>query len=55
MTKVTMQKCACDSCVCIVEIDDAVKKQGKNYCSLACADGHPDGSGCGHAGCACDA
>ncbi|MEL6583153.1 MAG: metallothionein [Pseudomonadota bacterium] len=54
MTEVTHQKCACDSCVCIVPIEGAVKKDDKNYCSSACADGHPGGSGCGHSGCACD-
>ena len=55
MPEVTQQVCACDTCVCIVNIDDAVKKEEKNFCSDACADGHPDGSGCGHSGCACDA
>ncbi|MEM8823080.1 MAG: metallothionein [Pseudomonadota bacterium] len=54
MPTVTQQKCACDTCVCIVEINDAVKKDDRNYCSAACAEGHPDGSGCGHSGCACD-
>ncbi|MEM9010973.1 MAG: metallothionein [Pseudomonadota bacterium] len=54
MPTVTQQKCACDTCVCIVAISDAVKKDDRNYCSVACADGHPQGSGCGHAGCACD-
>ncbi|MEM9370687.1 MAG: metallothionein [Pseudomonadota bacterium] len=53
MPTVTQQKCACDTCVCIVEIDDAIKKNDRNYCSAACADGHPEGSGCGHSGCAC--
>ena len=55
MPEVTQQVCACDTCVCIVNIDDAVKKDGQNFCSDTCAEGHPDGSGCGHAGCACDA
>ncbi|MEM9058882.1 MAG: metallothionein [Pseudomonadota bacterium] len=54
MPTVTQQKCACDSCVCIVAISDAVKKDDRNYCSSACADGHPEGAGCGHSGCACD-
>lgn len=55
MPEVTQQVCACDSCVCIVNIDDAVKKDDQNYCSDVCAEGHPDGAGCGHSGCACDA
>ena len=54
MPVVTQQKCACVDCVCIVNIDDAVKKDDRNYCSDGCADGHTDGgSGCGHKGCAC--
>lgn len=55
MPEVTQQVCACDTCVCIVNIEDAIKKDDRNYCSDACADGHPAGSGCGHAGCGCDA
>ncbi|MEM6481609.1 MAG: metallothionein [Pseudomonadota bacterium] len=55
MPEVTHQKCACDTCLCIVDINDAVKKDNQNFCSEACAEGHPDGAGCGHAGCGCDA
>ncbi|MEM6374787.1 MAG: metallothionein [Pseudomonadota bacterium] len=55
MPEVTQQKCACEPCLCIVDINDAVKKNEQNFCSTACAEGHPDGSGCGHAGCSCDA
>ncbi|MEM6681538.1 MAG: metallothionein [Pseudomonadota bacterium] len=55
MPTVTHQKCACESCVCIVDISDAINKDGQNYCSGACAEGHPNGSGCDHAGCKCDA
>ncbi|MEM6635790.1 MAG: metallothionein [Pseudomonadota bacterium] len=55
MPEVPQQVCACDTCVCIVNVDDAVKKDDRNYCSDECADGHPQGKGCGHAGCACDA
>ena len=53
MPTVTQQKCACADCVCIVAIDDAVTKDERHYCSEGCADGHPQGSGCGHKGCAC--
>lgn len=53
MTTVTQQKCACADCVCVVAISDAVKKNGQNYCSDACASGHPNGAGCSHDGCKC--
>ena len=51
--EVTQQKCACADCVCIVDVDKALKKNGRNYCSEACAIGHADGAGCGHSGCKC--
>lgn len=53
MSTVTSMKCACDRCLCVVSLEDAVKKDGKYYCSEACANGHVDGSGCGHQGCGC--
>ena len=53
MIEVTQQKCACADCVCIVPVSEAVKKDERNFCSKACAEGHCEGSGCGHAGCAC--
>jgi len=53
MVTVTQQKCACADCVCVVAVADAVKKDGRNYCSQACAEGHAAGHGCDHAGCAC--
>jgi metallothionein len=53
MATVTQMKCACDACVCVVAIEDAIKKDGKNYCSDACASGHPNGENCGHQGCDC--
>lgn len=55
MTTVTQMKCACQSCLCIVSLEDAIKKEDKYYCSEACANGHTDGSGCGHSGCGCAA
>ena len=55
MTTVTQMKCACESCLCVVSLADAVQKDNKPYCSQACADGHPEGSsGCGHTGCGCN-
>ncbi|TVQ38050.1 MAG: metallothionein [Geminicoccaceae bacterium] len=52
-TTVTHVKCACSDCVCIVETTKAVTKDGRAYCSDACADHHKTGNGCGHAGCKC--
>ena len=54
MTTVTQMKCACESCLCVVDIGSAIDKDGKHYCSDACANGHSDGStGCAHSGCNC--
>lgn len=53
MTTVTQMKCACDSCLCVVPVGDAIQKEGKYYCSNACANGHASGQGCGHSGCEC--
>jgi metallothionein len=54
MTTVTQMKCACEPCLCVVSVDKAVEKEGKYYCSQACADEHKDGqTGCGHSGCGC--
>ncbi len=53
MTTVTQMKCACESCLCIVDTSKAIQKDDQYYCSDACANGHPSGNGCGHAGCTC--
>jgi hypothetical protein len=53
MTTVTQMKCACEPCLCVVNLSDAIEKDGKHYCSEACANGHQSGDGCGHAGCGC--
>lgn len=53
MTTETKVKCACEPCGCVVSPATAVEKDGKYYCSDACANGHPDGAGCGHSGCGC--
>jgi len=55
MSTVTQMKCACDSCLCVVDIEAAVKKNDKYYCSDVCANGDPDGAGCCQAGCECHA
>ncbi len=53
MVVVTQMKCACESCLCIVDTGSAVQKNEQYFCSEACAEGHPNGFGCGHAGCTC--
>lgn len=53
MVDVTSQKCACPDCVCVVPIKEAIQKDGRNFCSDACATGHGAGAGCGHGGCGC--
>lgn len=53
MATVTQMKCACDKCLCIVSLEDAVQKDGKYYCCDACANDHTDGSHCNHTGCDC--
>lgn len=52
---VNLMKCACESCLCIVDTTKAIQKDGKNYCSDICANGHPNGVGCSHSGCQCHA
>ena len=46
-------KCACEDCVCKVAADKAVMKDGVAFCCEACANGHVQGAGCAHNGCAC--
>lgn len=53
MTTVNQMKCACENCLCVVSLGDAIQKDSKYYCSEECADGHPNGEGCGHSGCGC--
>jgi hypothetical protein len=47
-------KCACESCICQVNTDQAIERNGHYYCSDACAEGHPSGKGCGNQGCECE-
>ncbi|MGI8936451.1 MAG: metallothionein [Phormidesmis sp.] len=47
-------KCACESCLCIVDVSKAVQAEEQYYCSEGCANGHADNTkGCGHTGCNC--
>jgi len=51
---VTLMKCACDGCLCVVSVESAIEVDNKYYCSSACAEGHKAGTkGCGHKGCNC--
>ncbi len=49
----TLERCSCPDCSCSVEPPNGVKKGDKWYCSVACAEGHPEGVGCGHSSCHC--
>ncbi|MHC5614268.1 MAG: metallothionein [Nostoc sp.] len=53
MTTVTQMKCACSTCLCIVSVEDAIKKDNKYYCSQGCAEGHKTIKGCSHTGYGC--
>jgi metallothionein len=55
VAEATQTKCACNPCLCNVSLETAVLKDGKGYCSQACADGHPNGQVCGRSGCTCSA
>jgi hypothetical protein len=47
-------QCACEHhCTCEVSEDQSIEHNGQYYCSEACAEGHPQGQGCGHSGCNC--
>ena len=47
-------KCDCQrNCTCEVDQQTGIERNGKHYCSEACANGHPSGQGCGHQGCQC--
>lgn len=51
--EVTLMKCACADCYCVVSRADAIMKDGKPYCCDACAEHHASGTKCEHAGCTC--
>jgi hypothetical protein len=48
-----MVKCDCEPCICQVDPETALRVGDKVYCSEACAQGHPQGAGCGREGCPC--
>jgi hypothetical protein len=45
--------CACPDCQCEVTEGHHVSRNGKEYCSEACADGHTSGAGCCKNSCQC--
>jgi metallothionein len=53
MESVTLMKCACQTCLCVISTADAVNKSNKYYCSQACAEGHKTMKGCASNGCGC--
>ena len=52
-TQVKQMKCACLPCLCIVDLNSSIVKEGKHYCSDSCASNHSDGGSCAHGGCDC--
>ena len=46
-------KCACTDCVCVVNVERGVERDGRIYCGDVCADHHKSEVGCRHAGCTC--
>ncbi|MBJ2208765.1 metallothionein [Pseudomonas carnis] len=46
--------CACPGCTCQVTHDTRHQRNGKAYCSQACADLHPQGQACPSADCHCE-
>jgi metallothionein len=53
MESVTLMKCACQTCLCVISTADAVQKDNKYYCSQACAEGHKTIKGCANSSCGC--
>ncbi|MEC4985245.1 MAG: metallothionein [Oscillatoria sp. PMC 1068.18] len=53
MATATSMKCACESCKCVVSLEEAIQKNGKYYCCENCANGHPEGKACKHHDCEC--
>ncbi len=53
-TTVKSIQCSCSSCVCVVDPNNAIVKEGKYYCCQGCAEGHVNGNGSGNSGCGCN-
>ncbi|SDZ59329.1 metallothionein [Pseudomonas sp. NFIX28] len=48
------QHCACPGCSCLCPEDQPYQRDGKYYCSQACADLHPQGQPCPAEDCHCE-
>lgn len=46
--------CACPNCTCACSSDETFERDGKHYCSQACADLHPQGLPCPSSACHCE-
>ncbi|MEM7697176.1 MAG: metallothionein [Verrucomicrobiota bacterium] len=46
-------QCACSDCTCEISQGHHVVKDGKDFCSEACATGHVSGDGCCNGACDC--
>ena len=53
MNTTTESACACPDCKCQVTPGHHVAKDGKDFCSEACASGHTSGDGCCNNTCTC--
>lgn len=49
----TITQCACPDCECEVREGHHIEKNGNDYCSQACAEGHKSGEGCCENSCHC--
>jgi len=47
-------QCACPECTCSVDVQNPIKRNGKLWCSDACADLHPNGLPCPDNNCHCE-
>jgi hypothetical protein len=54
MSALLTEHCACSGCTCTFDPEDAVPRNGKLWCSSACADLHPQGAPCPDEGCHCE-
>ncbi|WP_082061073.1 metallothionein family protein [Pseudomonas sp. MRSN 12121] len=52
-TPLSEPHCACPDCSCPCPPDPAYQRDGKTYCSQACADLHPQGQPCPANDCRC--
>ena len=46
--------CACPGCTCKCSVEQTFERDGKQFCSQACADLHPKGQPCPSSTCHCE-